>query len=183
MLKRKRNSQIHPYEISSPRINRRFWKHHGHKDEKGSNFSLVTWDTRAWCGGFSGRSDGKECACKWRRPRFDPLSEYFPLKEKQFHLGVLFSCCSCNTGFSGGASGKEPTCQCRRCKRHGFDSWVWKIPWRRGWQPILAFLTGESHGQNMGLQRWSNVFTVLSENFFNKEHYSSLWWNIWFPTQ
>ena len=24
-------------------------------------------------------------------------------------------------------SGKEPACQCRRCKRHGFDSWVWKI--------------------------------------------------------
>ena len=23
------------------------------------------------------------------------------------------------------------TCQCRRCKRHGFDLWVGKIPWRR----------------------------------------------------
>ena len=33
-------------------------------------------------------------------------------------------------GFSGGASGKEPTCQCRRHKRHGFDSWVGKTPWR-----------------------------------------------------
>ena len=34
-------------------------------------------------------------------------------------------------GFPG-ASGKEPTCQCRRPKRHGFDPWVGKIPWRKG---------------------------------------------------
>ena len=47
-------------------------------------------------------------------------------------------------GFPGGASGKEPTSQCRRCKRHGFDPWVGKIPWRRAQQPTLTFLTGES---------------------------------------
>ena len=34
-------------------------------------------------------------------------------------------------GFPGGASGKELACQCRRCKRHKFDPWVEKIPWRR----------------------------------------------------
>ena len=28
-----------------------------------------------------------------------------------------------------------------------FDSWVTKISGRRVWQPILAFLPGESHGQ------------------------------------
>ena len=38
-------------------------------------------------------------------------------------------------GFLCGASGKEPTWQYRRYKRHGFDSWVRKIPWRRKWQP------------------------------------------------
>ena len=37
-------------------------------------------------------------------------------------------------GFPGGTSGKEPTCQGRRCKRHRFDPWVGKIPWRRAWQ-------------------------------------------------
>ena len=41
-------------------------------------------------------------------------------------------------------SGKESTCQ---CKRHGFDHWVGKIPWRRKWQPNPAFLPGKSHGQ------------------------------------
>ena len=28
-------------------------------------------------------------------------------------------------------SGKEPACQCRRCKRHWFDPWVGKSPWKR----------------------------------------------------
>ena len=34
--------------------------------------------------------------------------------------------------FPGGASGKEPACQCRRHKRHGFDSFVGKIPLEEG---------------------------------------------------
>ena len=35
----------------------------------------------------------------------------------------------------------------RRRRRHGFDLWVRKIPWRRKWQPTLILLPGESHGQ------------------------------------
>ena len=34
-------------------------------------------------------------------------------------------------GFPGGTDGKEPACQCWRHKRHRFDLWVGKIPWRR----------------------------------------------------
>ena len=41
-------------------------------------------------------------------------------------------------------SGKESACQCRR---HGFNPWIGKIPWRRKWQPTLVFLPGRSHGQ------------------------------------
>ena len=41
-------------------------------------------------------------------------------------------------------SGKESFCQ---CKRHGFDPWAKKIPWRRKWQPTPVSLPGESHGQ------------------------------------
>ena len=33
-----------------------------------------------------------------------------------------------------------------QCGRPGFDPWVWKIPWRRKWQPTPVFLPGESHG-------------------------------------
>ena len=35
-------------------------------------------------------------------------------------------------------------CQCRRLR---FDPWIWKIPWRRTWQPTSVFLSGQSHGQ------------------------------------
>ena len=37
-------------------------------------------------------------------------------------------------------SGKESTCQYRKCRRHGFNSPVRKIPWRRKWQPTPIFL-------------------------------------------
>ena len=39
-------------------------------------------------------------------------------------------------GFPGGTSGKEPACHCWRHKRHGFDPWVRKIPWRRECYPL-----------------------------------------------
>ena len=61
-------------------------------------------------------------------------------------LTNLASCMS-KMGFPGGSSGKEPACQCRRCKRHGLDPWVRKIPWRRAWQSTAVSLPRESHGQ------------------------------------
>ena len=33
------------------------------------------------------------------------------------------------------------------CKRHGFNPWVEKIPWKRKQQPTSLFLPGKSHGQ------------------------------------
>ena len=63
-------------------------------------------------------------------------------------------------GFPGGANGKEPACQCRRHKKHGFNPWVGKVPWRREWKPAPAVLPGESPWtegpgglQSMGSQR------------------------------
>ena len=35
----------------------------------------------------------------------------------------------------------------RRCKRHEYDPWLGKIPWRREWKPTLAFLPIKSHRQ------------------------------------
>ena len=32
-------------------------------------------------------------------------------------------------------------------KRHRFDPWVGKIPWRKAWLPTPVFLPGEFHGQ------------------------------------
>ena len=50
-------------------------------------------------------------------------------------------------GFPGGAGGKEPACQSRRHKKHRFNPWVGKIPWRKNWQPIPIFTPGEFHRQ------------------------------------
>ena len=48
-------------------------------------------------------------------------------------------------GFPNGTSGEELALQCKRHKRHGFHPSIWKIPWRRAWQPTPVFLTGESY--------------------------------------
>ena len=39
---------------------------------------------------------------------------------------------------------KESICQCRSCRRHRFDSWFGKIPWRMKWPPTSVFLPRRS---------------------------------------
>ena len=87
--------------------------------------------------------------------------------EKAQMLGVAqsrtqlkqFSSSSCSKhkrGLPRWHSGEESACQCRRCKRHGFNPWVGKIPLRRKWQPTPIFLPGEFHGQRSlaGYSSW-----------------------------
>ena len=69
---------------------------------------------------------------------FPPLPIWSSLSELSEMLSL---------GFPGGSASKESACQWRRCKRHGFDPWIRKIPWRRKWQPIPLFLPGKFHGQ------------------------------------
>ena len=51
---------------------------------------------------------------------------------------------------------KNPPAQFKRFKRHGFNPWVGKIPWRRKWQPTPVFLSGKSCGQRslVGYRPW-----------------------------
>ena len=42
---------------------------------------------------------------------------------------------------------KNPAANAGDIKRHRFDPWVRKIPWRQAWQPTPVFLPGESQGQ------------------------------------
>ena len=56
-------------------------------------------------------------------------------------------------------SGKESACQYRRCKRHGFDFQVRKLPWRRKWQPTPVFLPGELSSMDRGAW-WATVYGV-----------------------
>ena len=62
-------------------------------------------------------------------------------------------------------SDQELAYQCRRHKRHGFDSWVGKIPWRRKWQPTPVFLPRESHGQRslVGYNLWGHKESDMTE--------------------
>ena len=60
----------------------------------------------------------------------------FILKQLHDLLGLLWE-----------LSGIEPACDAGDARRHKFDPWVGKIPWRRKWQPTPVFLPGESHGQ------------------------------------
>ena len=55
--------------------------------------------------------------------------------------------------------------KCRRGKRLGFDPWVWKIPWRRKWQPTPVFMPGESHGQRSlaGYSPWGHKESDTTE--------------------
>ena len=50
-------------------------------------------------------------------------------------------------GFPGGAAVKNPPASAGDLKRCGFNPWVWKVPWRRAWQPTPVFLPRESLGQ------------------------------------
>ena len=52
-------------------------------------------------------------------------------------------------GFPGGASSRVRLPF--RSRRHRFDPWVGKIPWRRKWQPIPVCLPGKSHWQRTWL--------------------------------
>ena len=74
-----------------------------------------------------------------------------------FHRVVWFHLCIFDS-FPGGSCGKESVCQCRRHKRHGFDPWVGKIPWKRKWQPTPVFLPGKFHGQRslVGYNPWGH---------------------------
>ena len=58
--------------------------------------------------------------------------------------------------------GKEFTCQ---CKKHRFDPWVGKVPWRRKWQPTSVLLPGKSHGQSLvGYGPWSCKESNITEH-------------------
>ena len=50
----------------------------------------------------------------------------------------------------------------QRHKKHEFNPWVGKIPWKRAWQPTPVFFPGESHGQR-SLVGYSMVHTVKKE--------------------
>ena len=72
-----------------------------------------------------------------------------------------------------------------QCRRPGFDPWVGKIPWRRGWLPTPVFWPGESHGlyspwdckeldrtEQLSLSR--NLHTVLHSGYATLHSHQSV---------
>ena len=53
-----------------------------------------------------------------------------------------------------------PACQYSRRRRHWFDPWIGKSPWRKAWQPTPVFLPVESHGQ----RAWQNTVHRVSKS-------------------
>ena len=75
-------------------------------------------------------------------------------------------------GFPRWHSGKESACQCRRCKRHGFNPSVGKIPWRMKWQLTPVFLPGEFHEQRslVGPTPWGCKESDMTEHACMQQH-------------
>ena len=71
-------------------------------------------------------------------------------------------------------SSKEAAYQSRKWKRHGFDPWIGKIPWKRAWQPTTVFLPGKSLGQGVwqatvhGLTKSRTQLSTHTETHHNK---------------
>jgi len=80
-------------------------------------------------------------------------------------------------GLSWWLSGKESTCQCRRHRRHGFDPWVGKIPWRKKWQPTSVFLAGKSHVQRVGYSPWGGK--RVGHNLATKQQHEGIYPVLW----
>ena len=97
------------------------------------SFSFSISPSREYSGLISFRTD-------W----FDLLEVQGILKSLHQHHNSKASLDISLGGFPGDSRGKESACQCRR---HRFDPWVRKIPWRRKWQPTPVFLSGKSHAQ------------------------------------
>ena len=55
-------------------------------------------------------------------------------------------------------SSKESTCQSKRSRRHRFDPWARKTPWRRKWQLTPVFSPGKFHRQRslVGYNPWDH---------------------------
>ena len=70
-------------------------------------------------------------------------------------LCVCVCVCVCvYMGFPGGSVVKNPPANAgdagdMTSRRHDFDPWVEKIPWRRKWQLAPVFLPGESQARGV----------------------------------
>ena len=139
---------------------------------------MTLFGNRISVGVISGSSDDKESACNAGDPGIELASLMPPAL-----AGGFFTTSTTWEAPPWWISGKECTCQCRR---HGFNTWVRKIPWRRKWQPTPVFSPGKSHGQR-SLAGYSpgvtKSWTRLSKRAVCHliPHHKSSAWLSWLP--
>ena len=65
-----------------------------------------------------------------------------------------------------------------RRKRHRFNQWVRKMPWRRKQQPTLVLLPGESHGQRSlaSYSPWGCTESVMTKVTYHEFHEDLMAW-------
>ena len=82
-------------------------------------------------------------------------------------------------GSPGWLNCKVSACQCRRLRRHRFDPWIKKIPWRRKWQPTVFLAEkSKSHGQRRlaGYSRWGRkAYACILSCFSHISLFMTLW--------
>ena len=83
-------------------------------------------------------------------------------------------------GFPGGSVVKKLPAQCRR---HGFNPWVRKIPWRRKWQPTPVCLPRKPRISYPLRSTWvfifSSLWTRLRRAHFRDERDLLQHWTVW----
>ena len=74
---------------------------------------------------------------------------------------------------------------CLQFRRHVFNTWVGKIPWRREWQPTPVSLPREFHGQRslVGYSPWDhkeseNTAEWLTLHTSDLDSHSPVHWNL-----
>ena len=99
-----------------------------------------------WTPGVGDGQGVLACCNSWGRKESD-MTERLNWTEQALLITTM--------GFLGNTSGQESTCH---LKRHCFDLWAGKIPWRRKWQPTPVFLPRKFHGQRSlaGYNPWGH---------------------------
>ena len=98
-----------------------------------------------------------------------PLSRSLYIYMQYMHVYNLSLIFCPHRGFSGNASVKNPSCQCRRSKRHHFNLWFRKMPWKRAWPSTPVFLPGRSHGSR-SLQATVHRDTEVGHDWSGSTH-------------
>ena len=137
-----------------------------------------TW-VQSWVGKIPWRREGLPSILAWRIPTTEEpggLQSMGSQKDRHewsdlarmhthTHTHPIWSALFSVSGLPQWLSGRESACLWRRRKRHRFDPWVGKIPWRTKWQPTPVFLPGQLHGQRIleGYSPWGGKESDTTE--------------------